>query len=295
MEIRNLYSFVRVAELGSFTKAADFLGYTQSSISFQIKQLESEFGCLLFERINHTIILTDEGKRLLEYAHKILNISDECKQAMSIDDSLNGMIHVVTPDSICDDMIKKNYLDFSKHYPDIKLKFTTADTKDMFMMIDHNKADVILTLDSHFYDRNYIVAKEKKVNMHFVAGANNPLASKEDVSLEDVMKFPMFLTEKNMGYRRIFEEELAKKFIEIEPALEIGRTDLIIKLLENSNGISYLPDFVTASKVESGKLVYLNVPDFKTDVWKQLIYHKNKWKSRIFKSFIEYVMCKEFD
>ena len=295
MEIRNLYSFVRVAELGSFTKAADFLGYTQSSISFQIKQLESEFGCLLFERINHTIILTDEGKRLLEYAHKILNISDECKQAMSIDDSLNGMIHVVTPDSICDDMIKKNYLDFSKHYPDIKLKFTTADTKDMFMMLDHNKADVILTLDNHFYDRNYIVAKEKKVNMHFVAGANNPLASKEGVSLEDVMKFPMFLTEKNMGYRRIFEEELAKKSIEIEPALEIGRTDLIIKLLENSNGISYLPDFVTASKVESGKLVYLDIPDFKTDVWKQLIYHKNKWKSRIFKSFIEYVMRKEFD
>lgn len=295
MEIRNLYSFVRVAELGSFTKAADFLGYTQSSISFQIKQLESEFGCLLFERINHTIILTDEGKRLLEYAHKILNISDECKQAMSIDDSLNGMIHVVTPDSICDDMIKKNYLDFSKHYPDIKLKFTTADTKDMFMMLDHNKADVILTLDNHFYDRNYIVAKEKKVNMHFVAGANNPLASKEGVSLEDVMKFPMFLTEKNMGYRRIFEEELAKKSIEIEPALEIGRTDLIIKLLENSNGISYLPDFVTASKVESGKLVRLDISDFKTDVWKQLIYHKNKWKSRIFKSFIEYVMRKEFD
>ena len=163
------------------------------------------------------------------------------------------------------------------------------------MMLDHNKADVILTLDNHFYDRNYIVAKEKKVNMHFVAGANNPLASKEGVSLEDVMKFPMFLTEKNMGYRRIFEEELAKKSIEIEPALEIGRTDLIIKLLENSNGISYLPDFVTASKVESGKLVRLDISDFKTDVWKQLIYHKNKWKSRIFKSFIEYVMREEFD
>ena len=98
-----------------------------------------------------------------------------------------------------------------------------------------------------------------------------------------------------MGYRRIFEEELAKKSIEIEPALEIGRTDLIIKLLENSNGISYLPDFVTASKVESGKLVRLDISDFKTDVWKQLIYHKNKWKSRIFKSFIEYVMREEFD
>ena len=295
MEIRNLYSFVRVAELGSFTKAADYLGYTQSSISFQIKQLEIEFGCLLFERINHTILLTDEGKRLLEYAHKILQVSDECKQAMSVDDSLNGMIHVVTPDSICDDMIKTNYLDFSKHYPGIKLKFTTADTKDMFMMLDQNKADVILTLDSHFYDRNYIVAKEKKVNMHFVAGVENPLASEKDVLLEEVLEFPMFLTEKNMGYRRIFEEELAKKSIEVVPELEIGRTDLIIKLLENSNGISYLPDFVTAQKVASGKLAYLNIADFNTDVWKQLIYHKNKWMSRVLKAFIEYVIYKEFD
>lgn len=294
MEIRNLYSFVRVAELGSFTKAAEFLGYTQSSISFQIKQLENEFECLLFERINHTIVLTDEGKRLLEYAHRILQLSDEYKQTLGGSDIPSGMIHVVTPDSICEDMIKTNYLDFSAHYPEIKIKFTTADTKEMFQMLDQNKADVVLTLDSHYYDTSYVIAREEKIKMHFIAGCNHPLAQKKDIRLDEIISYPLFLTEKNMGYRRIFDEELAKKSIEVIPALEIGRTDLIIRLIQDSFGISYLPDFATKEAVASGDIVYLDIKDFDTDIWKQLIYHKNKWMSRALKSFISYVSAHEF-
>ena len=68
MEIRNLLTFVQVAELNSFTKAAKLLDYSQSTVSFQIKQLETELGCLLFERINHTLLLTDKGRELLDYA-----------------------------------------------------------------------------------------------------------------------------------------------------------------------------------------------------------------------------------
>ena len=81
MEIRNLISFIQVAELNSFTKAADKLGYSQSTISFQIKQLEVELGCLLFERINHTITLTEHGRALLEYAHSINRLTEEFSQA----------------------------------------------------------------------------------------------------------------------------------------------------------------------------------------------------------------------
>ena len=70
MELRNLITFIHVSELGSFTKAADELGYSQSTISFQIKQLEDELGCLLFDRINHTITLTERGRDLLSYARE---------------------------------------------------------------------------------------------------------------------------------------------------------------------------------------------------------------------------------
>ena len=80
MELRNLTTFIHVAELGGFTKAAEQLGYSQSTISFQIKQLEEELGCLLFERINHTITLTQRGHELVLYAHKILELADEFKE-----------------------------------------------------------------------------------------------------------------------------------------------------------------------------------------------------------------------
>ena len=74
MEIRNLVSFVQVAEYNSFTKAAKILGYSQSTISFQIKQLEEELDCLLFERVNHTISLTEKGR---EITNKINDLVDQ--------------------------------------------------------------------------------------------------------------------------------------------------------------------------------------------------------------------------
>ena len=58
--------------------------------------------------------------------------------------------------------------------------------------------------------------------------------------------------------------------------------------------ISFLPDFVTEKKVRDGKLIYLDVKDISTDIWKQLIYHKNKWISGCLSTFIEYVKKVEF-
>ena len=113
--------------------------------------------------------------------------------------------------------------------------------------------------------------------------------------MKDLVEYPFLLTEKKMGYRRVFDDALAKRSLEIRPVLEIGRTDLITSSLESGVGISFLPDFVTAKKVEEGKLVYLDVTDFEIDIWKQLIYHKNKWISKHFDAFIEYVKKMEFE
>jgi DNA-binding transcriptional LysR family regulator len=79
MELRNLITFIHVAELGSFTQAGERLGYSQSTVSFQIKQLEQELGCLLFERINHTVTLTERGHDLVSYAHRVCALTDEFK------------------------------------------------------------------------------------------------------------------------------------------------------------------------------------------------------------------------
>ena len=294
MEIRNLRTFQQVAEKNSFTAAANALGYSQSTVSFQIKQLEDELKCLLFERINHTVTLTEQGRELLEYAQKVLRLTDEFKQSMADTDAPEGIVHIVTPDSICEAMMTANYLDFYKHYPKINLKFSTADTVDMFRMLDRNEADIILTLDSHVYSREYVIAKEERVQMHFVTGSGSPFAKKKGLSIRDLISEPFVLTERGIGYRRVLDEALAKMSLEINPILEIGRTDIITEVLGNGIGISFLPEFVVKDGVESGKLAILDVADVQVEVWKQLIYHRNKWMSHSLRCFIDYVKCAEF-
>ena len=294
MDLKNLITFIHVAELGSFTKAAEQLGYSQPSISFQIKQLEEEFGCLLFERINHTITLTEKGHELVYCAHQIRALTDSFKESVAENDECSGHIHIVTPDSVCEEMINSHYIDFHNRYPDISIRFSTGDSAVMLDMLDHNEADVIITLDNHLYNKDYIIAKEQQLSMHFVTARNSKFAIRKNLSIKDIINEPFILTEHGQGYRRVFDRELAKKSLEITPFLEIGRTDMITSMLTQSNMISYLPDFVTQPLIDSGELCYLDVRDLNIDIWKQLIYHKNKWMSKSLKAFIENVKEKEF-
>ena len=294
MELRNLITFIHVAELGSFTKAADQLGYSQSTISFQIKQLEEELGCLLFERINHTITLTERGRELVSYAHQIRTLTDTFKEELTKNDGCKGHIHIVTPDSVCEEMIYSHYINFHNTYPDISIKFTTADTTAMFDMLDRNEADAIITLDSHSYRKDYVIAKEEPLSMHFVTSSTSRFAGKQGLKIQDIANEPFILTEYGQGYRRVLDKELAKKSLDITPVLEIGRTDIITKILAKSDMISFLPDFVTKELISAGVLCYLDVTDMNIDIWKQLIYHKNKWMSKSLKAFIEYIKEKEF-
>ena len=293
MELRNLITFIHVAELGSFTKAAEQLGYSQSTISFQIKQLEDEIGCLLFERINHTITLTDRGRELVSYAHQVRALTEDFKDSLTKEEECRGHIHIVTPDSVCEEMIYSRYIDFHEKYPLISIRFTTGDSALMLDMLDHNEADVIITLDRRLYNKDYVIAKEEALPMHFVTSKRSRFVGKKNLSIHDIASEPFILTEYGQGYRRVFDKELAKNSMEITPVLEIGRTDVITHILAKSDMISYLPDFVTEELIESGELCYLDVCDIKVDIWKQLIYHKNKWMSKSLKTFIEYIKDNE--
>lgn len=294
MEIRNLITFVQVAELSSFTKAAKALDYSQSTVSFQIKQLETELGCLLFERINHTLILTDKGRELLVYAQNVRRLTDEFMQSLNEESGISGYVHLLTPDSMCEAMLLDNYADFYRRYPGITLKFSTADTNAMFSMLDHNEADAMLTLDRHVYHKDYIIAKEARLPVHFVAGADCPLAGRKGLSIRDLISMPFILTERGMGYRRTLDETLSRMSLEIQPVLEISRTDIITSLIEHGGAISFLPDFVTRKKVAEGALVHLDVADVEIDIWQQLIYHRSKWMSKALDAFLRYVAENEF-
>ena len=97
-----------------------------------------------------------------------------------------------------------------------------------------------------------------------------------------------------MSYRRLLDEKLAGMSLEIQPILEIGSTGLICSLVEQGVGISFLPDYVTAEEVARGRMAYLHVKDFEIVVWKQLLYHRDKWVSPQMESVLQYCVEREF-
>ena len=130
--------------------------------------------------------------------------------------------------------------------------------------------------------------------MQFVTSASSKYAGVKNLSIRDIVNEPFVLTEYGQGYRRVLDKELAKLSLEIMPVLEIGRTDMITSVLSKSNMISFLPEFVTAARVNAGELCCLDVRDMNISVYKQLIYHKNKWLSKGLKAFIEFIRNTEF-
>ncbi|MDY3250639.1 MAG: LysR family transcriptional regulator [Candidatus Choladocola sp.] len=298
MDLKNLNTFIHVAELSSFTKAASRLGYSQSTVSFQIRQLETELNAQLFERINHTVVLTERGKEVLKYAQQIGHLTRELKENMQNSHEVCGHVRLAMADSLSDSLLDDRFADFRRRYPQITLKIIAAGTEEMFRLINQNEVDAILTLDNHIYDTEYVIVKEKKVRMHFVAGAEascrDGAVPGEPVSLEELLCCPFLLTEKGMSYRRMLDEKLAGMSLEIHPILEIGSTRLISNLVEQGIGVSFLPDYVTESEVAAGRMRYLDVREPEIEVWKQLLYHRDKWVSPQLESVLQYCVEREF-
>jgi len=289
MDIRGLNIFIQVAELGSFTKVGEKLGYSQPTISFQIKQLEKELGVSLFDRIGHTVSLTDAGRDVLRYAQEICHLSQEMCLGSSGRREPAGVLRLGMPDSLCEPLISRPFREFRRRYPKMSLQIYTGDTGHLLELLDHNEADLILTLDDHIYNPNYVIVEEEALDVHFVVSPENLLVQKDFVTIEELMQYPFLLTEKGMSYRRLLDEWLARYSMEIRPVLETGRADQICALAEENAGVAFLPDYVTAQSVRKGKLVRLRVLDFDMVVWKQLLYRREKWVSPQMAAMIDHI------
>lgn len=289
MDLRSLNTFIHVAELSSFSRAAEKLGYSQPTISFQIKQLENELNMKLFERIGHTVRLTDKGRSALAYAQQIWRLSQDMSQDSEGHSNLSGLIRLAMADSLCAPMVAETFGQFRSSYPEIKLHIITTGTAEMFRLLNHNEVDMVCTLDSHIYDANYIIAHEEKVGAHFVASSANTLAGKKNVSIKEIQQYPLILTEKGMSYRRLLDEMLARDSVEIQPVLEMGSANLICDMVAQGLGISFLPDYVSRQRVDRGEIVMLDVPRYEAELWKQLLYHRDKFVSPQMQVFISHI------
>ena len=249
MDLKNLMTFIHVAELNSFTRAGQKLGFSQSTVSFQIRQLEKELGTQLFERINHTVVLTEKGREVLNYAHQVSRLTQELDSSLKSQEGISGTIRLAMADSLCDSLLKEGFEEFRRSCPGISLKIFAAGTEEMFRLLNQNEVDAVLTLDNHIFQAEYVIAREEKTGVHFVAASQNPLCGREAVTVEELARQPFILTEKGMSYRRLMDEKFAELSLEIRPVLEIGSAGLICSLVEQGAGVSFLPDYVTEERV----------------------------------------------
>ena len=289
MDMKNLNTFLHVAELGSFSKAGERLGYSQPTVSVQIKQLEQELGGRLFDRVGHMVRLTDKGRDALHYAQNIIRMCQQmCYTPENATDDY-AIIRLATADSLCSPLMLREFAAIRQEHPNISLHLTTAGTGELFRLLDSNAVDLVCTLDNHIFNTNYVIAAEERVGVHFVVRADHPLAKKASLTKEDLLSQDFLLTERGMSYRRLLDEWLAQDSLQIQPVLETGSADLICRLVERGVGMSFLPDYVTDAAVRSGTVVRLDAQDFHPELWKQLLYHRDKWISRPMEAVIRHL------
>lgn len=286
MEIRQLQTFVQAAQLESFSKTAEMLGYSQSAITVQMRLLETELNTRLFDRMGKKVILTPQGREFLKSANKILYEINKASKSMNEERELTNPLHVGTIESLCTAKFPEILSKFHSLHPHVNLQITLGSPEKLIRMMEQNELDLIYILDTPRWDENWVKVMELAEPVVFVASAASKFAGKNALVLDDILKEPFFLTEKHANYRQALDQQLALRRQSITPVLEISDTDFIIRMLELNQGLSFLPYFAVEQDIYKHRIITLDVKDVNISMYRQIFYHKNKFRTREMEEFI---------
>lgn len=287
MELREIKTFLQAAQLKSFSKAAESLGYSQAAVTIQIKQLEQELGIHLFDRIGKQTVLTHQGEVFYEHAAAIMKEVSCAKASVTENAELTGVLTIGTIESICASIFPGLMERFHRAHPKVKISIILDSPDILLDRMNKNAIDFVYLLDQRIYDHKWVKVLEEPEDIVFVSSSSRPIARRTSLTLQEVTEEPFLLTEKDASYRFVLDRYLAAVNQKIEPFLEIGNTEFIIKLLKNDAGLSFLPEFSIKDEVTAGHLSVLPVNDFHMRIWRQILYHKDKWVTREMNAFIE--------
>ena len=289
MEIRNLITFVRIAEVRNFSKTAEQLGYSQSAVTMQIKQLEAELQVQLFERIGKKAQLTQAGQRLLPYALDILNAAAKAESIVREPEQISGKLRIGTCESYVISVLPPIFMEMGERCPCVEISTHTAPVPDLIDMLRQNDIDILYFLDEKLYFPEWIKVMEQPENIYFVASSSSPLARMKKIPISRLIEEPLYLTEKGISYRYAMEQTLAAAGYKLHPRLEVGNTDVITRFLLKNKGISFLPEYVVKDDVAEGRLAILDTEFPRIIMWSQLAYHRNKYVTPQMKLFLEFM------
>lgn len=287
MELRQLQTFITITQVQNFSKAAELLGYSQSAVTIQIRLLEEELGIKLFDRMGKKVTLTSHGRQFAGYAHNMIHEMNRAKHFLRKEKELYNPLHIGTLDSLCFSKLPSILHNFQQNHPKVPIRITTASPKELIELMEYNQLDLIYILDRPRHNENWHKIIEVQEPIVFVASSSSKLAGKRGLSLEELLEKPFFLTEKGENYRRELDHYLETRGKTLTPLLEIDSTEFIIRMIQENRGISYLPHFTVRECEKKGLISVLDVPEFQRVMYRQIFYHKNKWKTEEMEYFMQ--------
>ena len=288
MEIKNLITFLKIAEYESFTKAATVLGYTQPTITFQLKQLESELQIKLFDRIGNHIQITEAGTSLLDYAKQIVCLAEEANHVITKNDTPPLLpLRITGVCSACLGLLPELIRQYHQKYPNIRFEANTSNIDDIYLKLVNGSTDIGIIMDFSKSCNDFQIAYVESNPLCFICAPDNPLASMKSVDLQSLATFPLIVTEKHCSYRTLFMEMVTQYNSNPNLVFESENTEIIKRFVAYGLGISLLPEIAVRQELEEKKLCKIPVSISLPDTYIKIVYHKNKWISPVMNNFLD--------
>ena len=244
MELRQLKYFIMSADTLNFTEAARQCFITQSTLSQQIKQLETELGVQLFERIGKRVFLTETGRDFLPYARQTVADAEYGVQRIKdMEELRTGRLCIGTTFGLSA-LITDAIAHFSEQYPEVHLEVMFLKQDELIEAVRERKVDFALTFEMMEKDDLLTEQPVKTYHLCAIVSDQNPLAQQATVSLRQLADYDICTPARGMNARRMFDSLTNKKGIELQPKLEINEIHTLLHLVRTGRWVAILVDSI---------------------------------------------------
>jgi DNA-binding transcriptional LysR family regulator len=261
MELRLLRTFRAVAATGSFTRAAADLGYVQSNVTAQIKALEREVGAPLFERLGRRIVITDAGRRLVEYADRILRLADDAQaelRAMSAGDGeLVGTLRIGAAETLCAYRLPHVLRALADRHSRLRVVFRPASRAELLADLSAARLDAALLLEEPIAGTGLAVESLAVEPLLLVAAPDHKLAGATTVAPADLADQPLIQVEEGCAHREVFDRQLRAGGVAPPVLAEFVSLEAVKQCAVAGLGVAMLPTVAVAGELRRGDLVVL--------------------------------------
>ena len=241
MDVKQLKTFVQVADLGSLSKAADRLNIAQPALGRQVKQLEDEFGVALFSRHGRGMVLTASGRTLLDRAMPILRLVDDTRAEVSAErDAITGSVSLGLPPTVGEVLAAPLVESFLKQHPGVLVRIVPAFSGYLIDMLQRGEIDIAITYQT---DGTPQIKTEPLIaeTLYLVGPPGSKLSERRAVNLVDLAKLPMILPGPKQGLRKLLEEAVRQAGAELRLAVEAESLNILRDLVARDLGYTVLP------------------------------------------------------